>query len=123
MVTTLDKLLNALLVPDLIGFGRYLYPLATGLKIGAEETQPQLTQPNAPELNTLGAKVTTDTVPAAALTTGCMYPYLAVSETEAVESQLEIFYESSTSGNLIDLNRQVISDYGGVSGTTTNCKY
>tara|TARA_A100001201_G_scaffold34273_2_gene36542 strand:- start:7262 stop:12259 length:4998 start_codon:yes stop_codon:yes gene_type:complete len=95
-------------------------PLATGLKIGAEESQPQLTQPNNPELNTLGAKVTKDSIPAAALTTGCMYPYLAVSETEAVESQLEIFYESSTSGNLVDLNRQVISDYGGVSGTTTN---
>jgi len=95
-------------------------PLAQGLKIGAEESQPQLTQPTSPELNTLGAKVTTDTIPAAALTTGCMYPYLSVSETEAVESQLEIFYESSTSGNLIDLNRQVISDYGGVSGTTTS---
>ena len=47
-----------------------------------------------------------------------MYPYLAVSETEPVESQLEIFYESSTSGNFVDLNRLVISDYAGVSGTT-----
>jgi hypothetical protein len=32
MVTTLDKLFKALLVPDLIGFGKNLYPLATGLK-------------------------------------------------------------------------------------------
>ena len=31
IVTTFDKLF-ALLVPDLIGFGRYLYPLAIGLK-------------------------------------------------------------------------------------------
>ncbi len=95
-------------------------PLAQGLKIGAEESQPQLTQPTSPELNTLGARVTSEIIPSPTNRIGCMYPYLAVSETEAVESQLEIFYESSTSGNLIDLNRQVISDYGGVSGTTTN---
>ncbi len=95
-------------------------PLAQGLKIGAEESQPQLTQPTSPELNTLGARVTSEIIPSPINRIGCMYPYLAVSETEAVESQLEIFYESSTSGNLIDLNRQVISDYGGVSGTTTN---
>ena len=47
-----------------------------------------------------------------------MYPYLSVSETQPVESQLEIFYESSTSGNFVDLNRQVVADYAGVSGTT-----
>jgi hypothetical protein len=52
-------------------------------------------------------------------TVGCMTPFLSVSETEPVESQLEIFYESSTSGNFVTLNTQVVNDYPGVSGTTT----
>jgi hypothetical protein len=92
-------------------------PLAVGLKIGAEESQPNLTQPNAPQLNTLGAKVTNIAITPGA-NTACMVPYLSISETEPVESQLEIFYESSTSGNFVDLNREVLSDYGGVTGTT-----
>ena len=94
-------------------------PAAMGLKVGVESPQPNLTREGAPMLNTLGAKVTNDPVgPAMGNTIGCMYPYLAVSETEPVESQLEIFYESSTSGNFVDLNRLVVSDYGGVSTTT-----
>ena len=90
-----------------------------GLKVGAESPQPNLTRENDPILNTLGARVTSaNGIPSPANRIGCMYPYLAVSETEPVESQLEIFYESSTSGNFVDLNRLVVSDYGGVSGTT-----
>ena len=98
-------------------------PIAMGLKIGAEESQPQLTQATAPQLNTLGAKVTINTwgvpggVPMGAVD-GCMTPFLSVSETEPVESQLEIFYESSTSGNFVTLNTQVVNEYAGVSGTT-----
>ena len=93
-------------------------PSAIGLKVGAEDPQPSLTRPGDPILNTLGARVTSNIIPAAANTIGCMSPYLAVSETRAVESLLEIFYESSTSGNFVDLNRQVVADYAGVSGTT-----
>ena len=93
-------------------------PAAMGLKVGAESPQPNLTREGDPILNTLGARVTSETIPSPANRIGCMYPYLAVSETEAVESQLEIFYESSTSGNFVDLNRLVIADYAGVSGTT-----
>jgi len=94
-------------------------PIAMGLKIGAEESQPQLTQAGSPQLNTLGAKVTANVFGAAQGTNdGCMVPFLSVSETSPVESLLEIFYESSTSGNFIDLNRQVTADYAGVSGTT-----
>ena len=39
---------------------------------------------------------------------------------EPVESQLEIFYESSTSGNFVTLNTQVVNEYAGVSGTTVS---
>ena len=97
-------------------------PLALGLAVGTEESQPQLTIQLEPQLNTLGAKVTNVAIPAGGTpvaSIGCMYPYLSVSETLPVESQLEIFYESSTSGNFVDLNRLVVSEYGGVSGTTT----
>ena len=93
-------------------------PAAIGLKIGTEEPQPSLTREGDPILNTLGARVTSNIIPAAAATIGCMYPYLSVSETEPVESNLDIFYESSTSGNFVNLNRQVLSDYAGVSSTT-----
>ena len=47
-----------------------------------------------------------------------MVPFLSVSETEPVESQLEIFYESSTSGNFVELNRSVTADYAGVAGVS-----
>jgi len=94
-------------------------PIAMGLKIGAEESQPQLTQSGSPQLNTLGSKVTANVFGSGQGTNdGCMVPFLSVSETSPVESLLEIFYESSTSGNFIDLNRQVNADYAGVSGTT-----
>jgi len=39
----------------------------------------------------------------------------SVTETAPVETQLELFYESSTSGNFVDLNRNVTADYAGVS--------
>ena len=101
-------------------------PLAVVVKIGAEDTQPNLTQPGAPQLNTLGARVSKQGVfpvppappvgaPDPAGFIGCMYPFLSVSETEPVESLLEIFYETSTSGNFVDLNDTVLADYGGVT--------
>ena len=77
-------------------------PLAVGLKVGAEDPQPQLQQPGSPQLNTLGAKVTGIAVPPALTDVANMIPFLSVSETLPVESQLEIFYESSTSGNFVD---------------------
>ena len=72
----------------------------------------QLTQPNSPQLNTLGARVSGNPVPPGGALIGCMIPFLSISETLPVESQLEIFYESFTSGNFVDLNRLVVSDYG-----------
>ena len=94
-------------------------PLAVVVKIGAEDTQLNLTQPGSPQLNTLGARVTVNgTFPVPATDIGCMYPFLSVSETEPVESLLEIFYETSTSGNFVDLNDTVLADYGGVTKTS-----
>ena len=98
-------------------------PLAIGLKIGAEEAQPQLLQePDFVQLNTLGARVTGNPVPATLVppTIACMVPFLSVSETLPVESQLEIFYESSSSGNFVELNRTVTAGYAGVSGATVS---
>ena len=84
-------------------------PLVAAIKVGSQESQPNL-DPNV--ITTLGAQVT-------AVTTGsairCMQPYLSVSETAPVESLLEIFWETSTSGNFITLNREVTVDYAGVS--------
>ena len=91
-------------------------PLAVGIKVGTTEPQPQLTEDNIPILNTLGAYVTNQVnppIPASPVAT--MIPFLSVSETEPVESILDIFWESSTSGSFIDLNREVIADYAGVS--------
>jgi len=94
-------------------------PLAVVVKIGAEDTQLNLTQPGSPQLNTLGARVTVNgTFPVPVNDIGCMYPFLSVSETEPVESLLEIFYETSTSGNFVDLNDAVLADYGGVTKTS-----
>ena len=98
-------------------------PLAAVIKVGAEESQPQLTQPQGNELNTLGAKVSGTALPSPppatpAVATFSMVPFLSVSETEPVESQLEIFYESSTSGDFVELNRSVTADYAGVAGVS-----
>ena len=99
-------------------------PLAAVIKVGSEDSQPQLTQPQGNELNTLGAKVSSDPIPPpppavpSAATLFSMAPFLSVSETEPVESQLEIFYESSTSGNFVELNRSVTADYAGVAGVS-----
>ena len=89
-------------------------PLAGGLRVGVKEAQPQLIG-EANILNTLGARVSGTAVPipnpepyvAPATSLFCMEPFLSVSETEPVQSNLEIFYESSTSENFVDLYKQL----------------
>ena len=49
-------------------------------------------------------------------TVASMVPYLAVYETDPVESALQLFYESSTSGLIADLNADVATGFDGVSG-------
>ena len=41
---------------------------------------------------------------------------LAILETEATESRLDIFWETSTAGSVIDLNNLILNDSGGSSG-------
>ena len=89
-------------------------PLVGDFRVGAKKGQPQLVDTDN-ILNTLGAKVvltpltTSFPEPFAALanTTFCMEPFLSVSETEPVESNLDIFYESSTSNNFVDLYKSL----------------
>ena len=89
-------------------------PLAGNFRVGAKKGQPQLVGIDN-ILNTLGAKVvltpltTSFPEPYAALAAGtyCMEPFLSVSETEPVESNLDIFYESSTSEDFVNLYKQL----------------
>ena len=46
-----------------------------------------------------------------------MVPFLSVVETKPVESLLDIFWETSLSGNLVELNALVDSQYGGLIGS------
>jgi len=89
-------------------------PLAGNFRVGAKKGQPQLVAFDN-ILNTLGAKVvvtpltTSFPEPYAALAAGTysMEPFLSVSETEPTESNLDIFYESSTSENFVSLYKQL----------------
>ena len=95
-------------------------PLCAGLKVGTEEGQPQLTEPTIPLLYTLGAYVTTQAYPTVlGGATACMVPYLSISETEPVESLIDIFWETTTTGNLVFLNDQVLDEYAGVLSSTS----
>ena len=49
------------------------------------------------------------------LDTANMRPYLAVYETEPVESLLEIFWETASEGLIVDLNADVLSTSGGAT--------
>ena len=49
------------------------------------------------------------------INTANMLPYLAVYETEPVESLLDIYWETSTSGLIVDLNTAVASGSGGAT--------
>ena len=89
-------------------------PLAGNFRVGAKKGQPQLVVFDN-ILNTLGAKVVVDVLttsfpePFAAIAAGtyCMEPFLSVSETEPMESNLDIFYESSTSEDFVNLYKQL----------------
>ncbi len=43
-----------------------------------------------------------------------MQSFLSVAETAPVYSKLELFYETSLTGNLVDLNTEIDSQYGGI---------
>lgn len=74
--------------------------------------------------NPIGAYVTADSINAAnnnpvGIPNGVlsMVPFLSVAETKPVESLLNIFWETSLSGNLVELNALVDSQYGGLTGS------
>ena len=69
--------------------------------------------------NPLIARLSTNA--AIGVTTTTMRPYLAIYETEPVESLLDIFWETDTVGLIADLNADVLTGYEGpVSFSTTN---
>ena len=70
--------------------------------------------------NPIGAYVTTFSVndtPPLPTAVFSMVPFLSVAETEPVESLLDIFFETSLSGNLAELNALVDSEYGGLTSS------
>jgi hypothetical protein len=71
--------------------------------------------------NPIGAYVTTFSVnappPPPDRPVFSMVPFLSVAETEPVESLLDIFFETSLSGNLAELNALVDSEYGGLTSS------
>ena len=69
--------------------------------------------------NPIGAYVTVDSVNDSPLITNVlsMVPFLSVVETKPVESLLDIYWETSLSGNLVELNALVDSQYGGLIGS------
>jgi len=68
------------------------------------------------DTNPLIARI--DTTAAIGSLTGVMRPYLAVYETDPIESALQLFYESSTTGLIADLNADVATGFDGVAGLT-----
>ena len=66
-------------------------PLGGVITVGVQESQPNL-NPNI--LATLGARVTEyDFDPVATTDIRCMTPYLSISETEPVTTDLELYYD------------------------------
>jgi len=91
-------------------------PLGGVLTVGVQDSQPNL---NPDILATLGARVTEfDFDPVATNDIRCMTPYLSISETEPVQSNLELFYETSTCGNFVTLNDEVRLSFTGVDAVT-----
>ena len=91
-------------------------PLGGVITVGVQESQPNL-NPNI--LATLGARVSEfDFDPAPTTDIRCMTPYLSISETEPVTTDLELYYETSTSGNFVSLNEVVRLSFTGVDGVT-----
>jgi hypothetical protein len=68
------------------------------------------------ESNPLVARIST--VNAIGETTGEMIPFLSVYETKPVESQLEIFWETASTGLISDLNDDVLTGFDGPVGFT-----
>ena len=74
------------------------------------------------ESNPLVARIST--VNAIGETTGQMIPFLSVYETKPIESKLEVFWETASTGLISDLNDDVLTGYDGPVGfTPTNYRH
>ena len=100
---TLFNIESPILTAELIIFNGAFYEAESNPSIGRISTTNQIGQTN-PEIPTLGVP------PQPAL--GYSIQNLAVYETEPVESKLDIYWETSTSGTIEDLNAQVIVSGG-----------
>ena len=69
------------------------------------------------ESNPLVARIST--VNAIGETTGQMIPFLSVYETKPIESQLEIFWETASTGLISDLNDDISTGFDGPVGFTS----
>ena len=67
--------------------------------------------------NPIGAYVTVDDVATGDLLVLSMEPFLSVAETKPVFSLLDIFWETTLSGDLVELNNAINSQYAGVVGS------
>ena len=68
--------------------------------------------------NPIGAIVTANAIDSAAANTKCMAPILTIAETKPVYSLLDIYWETSLTGKISDLNRAINNTFNGVSGLT-----
>jgi len=67
--------------------------------------------------NPIGAYVTNSPVSGGAAQVLSMEPFLSVAETRPVFSLLDIFWETTLSGDLVELNNAIDSQYAGVVGS------
>jgi hypothetical protein len=73
-------------------------------------------QANLYQLDTNPLIARIDTTAAIGVTTATMRPILAIYETEPQESLLDIFWETSTTGLISELNDAILSDFDGPVG-------
>ena len=69
-------------------------------------------------LNPIGAQVTNIAIGSATQGIQCMSPVLSVVETKPRYSLLDIYWETSLTGKIQDLNRAINNTFNGVSGLT-----
>ena len=88
------------------------YQIETNPLIARISTTEKPIGATAASINTGGGVYTNVNNP---LDTANMLPYLAVYETEPTESLLEIYWETTTAGLIVDLNTAISSGSGGAS--------
>ena len=78
------------------------------------ETNPLIARISTTE-KSIGATALENPVPNVPTGAENMLPFLAIYETEPVESLLDIYWETTSEGLIVDLNADVLSDFGGAT--------